>query len=86
MNINVKEISDQICQIIADTFEVNIDTINYETSIHNHDKWESLNHINLILNIEEYFNINFDDTDIVELTSLEAIAENVCAKVNQGQS
>jgi acyl carrier protein len=45
------------------------------------DSWDSLNHMNLIVALEEEFNVIFSDEEIVELVSLEAIEKNLASKL-----
>ena len=45
------------------------------------DSWDSLNHMNLIVALEEEFNVIFSDEEIVELVSLEAIEKHLASKL-----
>jgi acyl carrier protein len=51
----------------------NMDTVSDEISQQNCDKWDSLNHLNLIIEIEEEFNVSFEPEEIAEMKSLEKI-------------
>ena len=44
-------------------------------NMNNVDRWDSLKHINLIMEIEKTFNIQFRHNDIVEMTSIDLIVE-----------
>ena len=43
---------------------------NYEDS----DVWDSLKHMELIMEFETYFSIDFDEEEMIEMTSLKSIA------------
>jgi acyl carrier protein len=48
-----------------------------ETSSEDIKDWDSVSHIQLVFEIEEMFNIQFDADDIPQLTSVSAIADKV---------
>lgn len=57
-----------------------LDTISDDISQQNCDKWDSMNHLNLIIELEEIFDISFEPEEIAEMKSLEKIEE----KLNTG--
>lgn len=44
--------------------------------------WDSLQHMNLVLAIEQGFNIRFDDEEIIQLLSFEIIFETIKEKLS----
>ena len=56
-------------KIMSNIFEIPEEKITDETSIENVEKWDSLNHINLILSIEEQFGITISEEEMVEMPS-----------------
>lgn len=66
---------ERLLRIISIIMEVPIEELNKETSPDNIEKWDSLKHMNLILALEEEFNIAFSDEEIVEMLSVEIIVE-----------
>ena len=54
-------------QVLADVFKIDIQTINNETSVDNVEKWDSLNHLNLVLALEEAFDISFTEEQTIEI-------------------
>ncbi len=66
---------DRLLRIISIIMEVPIEELNKESSPDNIEKWDSLKHMNLILALEEEFNIAFSDEEIVEMLSVEIIVE-----------
>ena len=58
---------------MATVFLINSETISDDISQLNFEKWESLQHLILIVNIESEFGISFEPEEIVEMTSLDLI-------------
>lgn len=60
-------------EIIALTLRIEEHMINEESSSKTIDAWDSLNHMNLIVAIEEEFDISFDDEAITDLTNYKSL-------------
>ena len=57
-----------------------LENISDDISQANCDKWDSLNHLNLIIELEEEFNTSFEPEEIAEMYSLEIITDKLrCA-------
>jgi acyl carrier protein len=54
-------------KILADVFKVELTLINEESSVDNIDRWDSLNHLNLVLALELEFNVSFTEEQTVEI-------------------
>ena len=54
-------------------FEMPIDQIKDDSSPDNIGTWDSLKHINLALALEEEFDIEFTDEEIIELVNMKLI-------------
>lgn len=59
---------DKIKQIMSNIFRIIEDEINEESSTENIENWDSLNHINLIISIEEQFAVSISEDEMVEMT------------------
>jgi acyl carrier protein len=66
---------EQIKSIIGRVF--NIKNVRDDISQHNCVEWDSLKHLNLIIELEEEFNISFDPEDIVVMTDINSITEKI---------
>ena len=55
----------KIKETIANILELDIDRLNDESSPETIEKWDSLKHMNIIIALEEEFNIEFLDEEIV---------------------
>jgi acyl carrier protein len=60
-------------KIFAKIFKVNIKLVNKDFSINKINKWDSLNHLRLILEIEHFFDISFDEKVVAKLLSYNLI-------------
>ena len=74
-------IEERIQHIIATALGIDEATITENTSIENVEKWDSLQHLNLVIALEEEFKIKFDDREMPELTSFSAIRESLIKKL-----
>ena len=70
-------------QIIADLFSIPMEAVSPSSSPASIDKWDSISHLNLILSLEEGFQISFTPDEIPDLTSVQAICEKVEQKRSQ---
>ena len=66
---------DIIIELIAATCEVDINKIDIKSSMSTIEEWDSLKQMDIILNLEEKFNVEFADIDIIELTSVALFVE-----------
>jgi len=67
----------RIRAVMAQIFNIDIDSITEGSSPENIERWDSLRHMQLILAIEDEFGITFPDDDIPELLSPGAIENRV---------
>lgn len=63
--------------VMAQIFNVDIDAITQESSPESIERWDSLKHMQLILALEDEFEVTFSDDDIPNLLSTRAIEDNV---------
>ena len=69
---------EQIKEVLKQVFQ--IEHINDTISQQTFDKWDSLNHLNLIIALEQHFNISFEPEEIVEMKSLDLIEQHLKSK------
>ena len=62
-------------QILAGTFQLEVNEIDDDASPDTLDKWDSLQHLNLIMSLEEEFSISFSEDEVVEMMSVALIKE-----------
>lgn len=71
---------DKIKNVMALVFEIDPSQIPDSASTSTIDNWDSLNHMNLVVALEEEFNILFSDEEIVEIISFEAVEKSLSSK------
>lgn len=62
-------------------FEEDIEKIKDNASPDNLENWDSLRHMNLVVALEEEFDLEFDDEEIVEMMNMELILEILKDKI-----
>ena len=72
---------DKIKNVMALVFEIEPSQIPDSASTSTIDNWDSLNHMNLVVALEEEFKILFSDEEIVEIISLEAVEKSLSSKL-----
>ena len=64
---------EKIIKLLSEVFEVKESELHIDLTKGDIDNWDSLNHMNLVVALEEEFNILFSDDEIVEIVSLDVI-------------
>ena len=75
------EIEKKLKKIFIDILKVNSKNI-LNASQDNTKNWDSVNHMNLILEIENIFNISLSATDVVKLNNFYSIIKVINRKLN----
>jgi len=63
--MNVTEL--KLKKVLADIFKIEVTAVNEDTSVDTVDRWDSLNHLNLILALESEFGVSFSEEQSVEI-------------------
>lgn len=71
---------DRILKIMRDILED--ETIDVSCNQQSCEKWDSLNQLNLVAELEEEFNIEFEPEEIAEMKSYNKIKELIEKKIN----
>jgi len=66
-------ILDQVIQTVADTLNLPASSIKENSSADNIDIWDSLAQVNLMIAIEQIFDIQLEVEDFIGLTSVKTI-------------
>lgn len=72
---------DKIKNVMAVVFEIQPSEIPDSASTSTLENWDSLNHMNLVVALEEEFRIRFSDEEIVEIVSLDAVEKSLLSKL-----
>lgn len=65
--------NNRILQVLSNVFEVEISTLNENSSSDNIENWDSIRHLNLILALEEEFKISIPDEEVGNLVNFKLI-------------
>jgi acyl carrier protein len=66
--------NDQIKELMANIFEVEVSEIGDDASPETIESWDSLKHMNLIVALEEEFNVQFTDEEMLQMLNLQLIS------------
>ncbi len=64
---------EQLQEAIADTLNIDANTINESSSADTLPAWDSLGHVNLMVALEDTFDVELEVEDFPKLTSVAAI-------------
>jgi acyl carrier protein len=56
-------------KVLSDILKVEVTAVNEDTSVDTVDRWDSLNHLNLVLALESEFGVSFSEEQSVEIIS-----------------
>ena len=80
MNNNIEK---RIKNVISAVFEISIEEIGDESSPDTIESWDSLKHINMIVALEEEFNVEFTDDNITEMINMKLILAVLLEKFSE---
>ena len=66
---------EKIKEVLKRVFE--LDEVSNDISQGNCAKWDSLNHLNLVVELEDEFGVSFEPEDIAEMKSFEVIEKKL---------
>jgi acyl carrier protein len=61
--------------LVARALECDKDSLNEESGILNHPKWESLTHVAVIVEIEQAYNMEIADQDVMRYDNMKSIID-----------
>jgi acyl carrier protein len=64
---------DRVRRIAADVLEVPIAQVTVDSSSEKIETWDSVHHLNLVLALEQEFNLQFEPEEIDEISSIKNI-------------
>ena len=71
----------KIKAIMAKLFKIDMGDINEETTADDIDQWNSLGHVDLLVNLQNEFEIEFTDSQLVEMQSYKTVVQSVKAAI-----
>ena len=76
---------ERVVQIMSHVLNVPVASLDETASPDTIATWDSLNHMNLVLALEQEFGVQFRDEEILQLLSVTAIADAVAGRVAAGE-
>lgn len=73
---------EKIIEAITRTFEINESDLPSKIDSDHIEAWDSLNHLNLIVELEDVFDTSYEPEEITKMTSLAKISEITEKKLN----
>jgi acyl carrier protein len=73
----------KILNIMSIVFEIDINQISDNVSPQTIEQWTSLRHLQLIISLENEFNITFNNSDLFTMTNLETIIDKINSCLNE---
>ncbi len=70
----------QIKELLAEVLEVSPDEISDDFGPQNHPNWDSLRHVEVILALEERYNVRFSVAEVISIDSFARIREILASK------
>lgn len=70
---------DKVIEIVCDVLNASTDCITMDSTFKNTEQWDSLKHIEIVMALEDEFDVIFTADEIVSLTSLRIIADKLTA-------
>lgn len=80
-----ESVLDQVRLMAADIFNVPLENVGAESSPDTIENWDSLQHLNLVLALEQHFGLEFVPEEIEQMLSIELISMLVEEKLLRTQ-
>ncbi len=75
------DVVEQVREIVSDIFQIPIEQVNLDSSPETIEAWESIQHLNLVLALEQEFGLSFSPEEMATMLSVEAISQLVSEKM-----
>lgn len=73
-------IMDKVRQTISDVFGVAASDLTPDSSPQTVEAWDSMGHLNLVLALEQAFNVQFSPEEIAGMTSVQLVSDTLARK------
>jgi acyl carrier protein len=67
----------QVKEVMAGLFSVSPDEIGPDSSLESVEQWDSLNHVNLMMALEQAFGVRIDTEDALEMISFDGVCKTL---------
>lgn len=80
--MNNEEIYERLNNVFRDVFDDDSIKVNEKTTSSDIEDWDSLEHINLIVAVEQEFGIKFNMNEVISMTNVGDMVEIILARMN----
>ena len=70
---------ERIVQVISAILEIETSSISQDSSIETLEEWDSVSHMNLVLAMEQEFDVEFSDDQMMEVLSVKKLSETLAS-------
>jgi acyl carrier protein len=74
----------RLCEVFQEVFDDDDLVVTRDTSAREVGEWDSLMHINLVLNVEKEFSVRFSSSEVAVLQNVGQLVDLIDAKRNNG--
>ncbi len=78
-----RSLLDEVRLLVADVFGMAVDSVTAESSPKTISQWDSLQHLNLVMALEQRFGLTFGPGEIEQMQQVDQAAELVAMKLGQ---
>ncbi len=72
----------ELISIMSEIFETNLKEFDGDIKQENIENWDSLSHLTLVVELEEFFSVSFEPDEISEMNSIQKIQKILQKKKN----
>jgi acyl carrier protein len=76
-----QQIFEKVQRLASDLFDVPASRITPDSSPQTLEHWDSVQHLNLVLALEEEFNVKFEPEDMEKMQTIGQVVEAVASKL-----
>ena len=80
--MDTQKVYQKVIVVISKTLLVEITDLNKNTSMNDLKNWDSLNHLNLIIALEEEFDLDFIDDEVIKMIDVHSIVDIITLKLS----
>ncbi|MCZ8243205.1 MAG: acyl carrier protein [Microcystis sp. LE19-131.1A] len=74
------DVVERVRGIVSDIFQIPLEQVSLDSSPETIEAWESIQHLNLVLALEQEFGVSFSPEEMATMLSVEAISQLVSEK------
>lgn len=73
------ELQQRVIRIVSSIMAVPVESLSLDSSADTIESWDSMQHMSLVLALEQEFGVSFDDDQVLDMLSVRRIAEILSA-------